>query len=81
MSANKKTSVEATLAELEKLVEQMESGELSLEDSLAAFEKGIKLTSESQKALKAAEEKVQRLLAESQEGAPSQEVLDADTLF
>ena len=43
----------------------MEEGELSLEDSLAAFERGIKLTRECQAALKDAEQKVQVLLDES----------------
>lgn len=71
MSANKKTSIEDTLAQLETLVEQMEAGELSLEDSLAAFEQGIKLTTECQKTLKAAEEKVQKLISTAQSTAPS----------
>jgi exodeoxyribonuclease VII small subunit len=56
---------EKTLAELEQLVKRMESGELSLEDSLAAFEKGIKLTRECQQSLLAAEQKVQILLEEN----------------
>jgi len=73
MSANKKTSIEDTLAQLETLVEQMESGELSLEDSLAAFERGIKLTTECQKTLKAAEEKVQKLISATQANTPASE--------
>lgn len=56
---------EKTLAELEQLVKRMESGELSLEDSLTAFEKGIKLTRECQQSLLAAEQKVQILLEEN----------------
>ncbi len=52
---------EATLHELESLVEQMEQGELSLEDSLKSFEKGIKLTRECQSALSEAEQKVEIL--------------------
>ena len=56
---------EKTLAELEQLVKRMESGELSLEDSLAAFETGIKLTRECQQSLLAAEQKVQVLLEEN----------------
>ena len=43
----------------------MEDGELSLEESLQAFEKGIKLTRECQTALKNAEQKVQVLLNEN----------------
>ena len=53
---------EKSLAELDKIVEKMETGELSLEDSLAAFEKGIKLTRECQKALTDAEQKVNQLI-------------------
>lgn len=48
--------------ELEKLVEQMEQGEISLEESLKAFERGIKLTRTCQQALQDAELKVQILL-------------------
>jgi exodeoxyribonuclease VII small subunit len=43
----------------------MEEGEFSLEESLQAFEKGIKLTRECQTALKNAEQKVQILLNEN----------------
>ena len=53
---------EQSLAELESLVEQMESGEMSLEDSLKAFEQGIKYTRDCQNALNKAEQKVQLLL-------------------
>lgn len=53
---------ETSLAELQALVERMESGELSLEDSLTAFEQGIGLTRECQAALAQAEQKVQILL-------------------
>ena len=58
---------ETALSELEELVSSMEEGDLSLEDSLKAFEKGIKLTRECQTALKNAEQKVQILLNESGE--------------
>ncbi len=54
--------LEAALAELERLVERMESGELSLEESLRSFERGIQLTRRCQEALRAAEQKVQILL-------------------
>ena len=55
---------EEALEELERLVSSMEEGELSLEDSMTAFEKGIKLTRECQTALQKAEQKVQILLNE-----------------
>lgn len=50
------------MQELEQLVEQMERGELSLEESLKSFERGIKLTRTCQQALRDAEQKVQILL-------------------
>jgi len=53
---------EKSIKELEKLVDQLETGELSLENSLKHFEKGIKLTRECQDALKKAEQKVQVLI-------------------
>ena len=56
---------EQALSELEDLVTAMEEGDLSLEESLQAFEKGVKLTRECQSALKQAEQKVQVLLDES----------------
>ena len=58
---------EEALQELERLVSSMEEGELSLEDSMKAFEKGIKLTRECQTALQKAEQKVEILLNESGE--------------
>ena len=58
---------EEALQELERLVSSMEEGELSLEDSMKAFEKGIKLTRECQTALQKAEQKVQILLNDSGE--------------
>jgi exodeoxyribonuclease VII small subunit len=54
---------ESTLKELNQLVEKLERGGLSLEESLQSFERGIALTRDCQKALQAAEQKVQILLA------------------
>ncbi len=53
---------EAALAELETLVERMEQGEMTLEQSLADFERGIALTRTCQEALKSAEQKVRILM-------------------
>jgi len=53
---------ETALQELETLVEKMEHGELSLEDSLSHFERGVKLSRTCQQALKAAEQKVEILM-------------------
>ena len=60
--AKKKINFEKSLSELETLVEEMEQGDLSLEDSLKHFEKGIGLTTECQQALQSAELKVQELV-------------------
>lgn len=56
---------EPALAELEKLVITMESGELSLEQSLAAFEQGVKLTRQCQQTLAQAEQRVQMLVEQN----------------
>lgn len=57
---------EAALAELEELVDQMEAGEMTLEDSLRAFERGVKLTRHCQSALRTAELKIKKLTADNQ---------------
>lgn len=66
MSAKKTSSkvidFEASLAQLEKLVSRMESGELGLEESLKAFEEGVILTRQCQETLNAAQHKVQLLM-------------------
>jgi exodeoxyribonuclease VII small subunit len=76
----KKDSVfnfEESLASLESLVTAMEDGELSLEESLQAFEKGIGLTRECQAALQKAEQKVQVLVNEN--GDPEQIDMDSES--
>jgi|TARA_R110001592_G_scaffold354771_2_gene654678 exodeoxyribonuclease VII small subunit len=69
----KKDSVfnfEESLASLESLVTAMEDGDLSLEESLQAFEKGIRLTRECQAALQKAEQKVQVLINDNGDPEP-----------
>ncbi len=58
---------EENIGVLEKLVESLESGELSLEESLATFEKGIKLTRECQQHLSEAEQRIQMLVGDNGE--------------
>ncbi|MCW8925197.1 MAG: exodeoxyribonuclease VII small subunit [Xanthomonadales bacterium] len=53
---------EKTLAELEKLVESLEQGDLSLDESLSGFKRGIELTRQCQSVLDNAEQTVQQLL-------------------
>ena len=50
------------MLELESLVERMEQGEQSLEDSLKDFERGIALTRGCQKSLQETEQKIQQLI-------------------
>jgi exodeoxyribonuclease VII small subunit len=57
-----KFDFEKALQELEQLVEKMEEGDMSLEESLKQFERGVALTRSCQKALADAEQKVQLLL-------------------
>ena len=56
---------ESSLAELEAIVDKLEQGELSLDDSLQQFERGIQLTRSCQSALRQAEQKVEILLRKS----------------
>ena len=67
--AEKKVAVnfEKALKDLQKIVEGLESGDLSLEESLKFFEKGIKLTRHCQAELEEAELKVQKLVEENGE--------------
>jgi exodeoxyribonuclease VII small subunit len=59
---------EHSLAQLEALVARMESGDLPLEEALQSFERGVQLTRECQRALLAAQQKVQ-ILTQRPEGA------------
>lgn len=67
---------EKALKELEQLVEKMEEGNLSLEQSLQHFERGVALTRACQQALQNAEQKVQILL--SDEGQQALAAFSAD---
>jgi len=53
---------EKSLQHLEKIVSSMESGEMGLEESLAQFEKGIKLAKSCQDTLANAEMRVEQLI-------------------
>lgn len=67
---------EAALAELESIVQRLEQGELSLEESLRQFERGVVLTRLCQKALRQAEQKI-RVLARSSDGEVVEQEFDA----
>ncbi len=68
--AKKTPQLEQSLDSLEAPVERMESGELTLEESLQAFEQGVKLTRECQQALSQAEQKVRILLEQDPQAEP-----------
>ena len=72
MNVGKSLNLEKALADLENLVEELESGELPLEKAMKKFEEGIKLTRGCQAALKEAEQKVEILL----QGAGGEESLE-----
>lgn len=71
----KKLDYEAALAELESLVDRLEQGDISLEESLKLYENGVLLTRECQEALTAAEQKVQMLVKQSGQST----LVDLDT--
>jgi len=62
MADKKPINLEKSLAALENIVEELESGDLPLEKAMKKFEEGIKLTRGCQAALKDAEQKVEILL-------------------
>lgn len=62
MTSKKSFNLEKSLAELESLVEELESGDLPLEKAMKKFEEGIRLTRGCQAALKEAEQKVDILM-------------------
>jgi exodeoxyribonuclease VII small subunit len=59
---SKAPEFEQALAELEKLVETLERGDLPLDEALRNFERGVELTRHCQSALKAAQQRVEILL-------------------
>ncbi len=69
---------EAAIEELESLVDQMETGDLTLEASLAAYERGVKLTRHCQAALRKAELKVSKLTANDELEPLDPDALDDD---
>ena len=77
MTAEKKINLENSLANLESIVEELESGDLPLEKAMKKFEEGIKLTRGCQAALREAEQKVEILL-KSPGGGDALEQFTAD---
>lgn len=63
-------SFEAAMAELEKVVRDLEQGDVSLEDSIRLYERGAKLRAHCDARLRAAEERVEKITL-AQDGQPS----------
>ncbi len=73
----KNINLEKSIADLETLVGELESGDLPLEQAMKKFEEGIKLTRQCQAALKEAEQKVE-VLVQSAGGEEALEPFDLD---
>ena len=67
---------EEQMEKLEKIVGELEKGELSLEDSVTKFEEGIKISKECNKTLEEAEKKITILV--NQEGQMKEEKFDTE---
>ncbi len=63
-------SFEKALAELEEIVAKLESGKAELEDSIALYERGAKLKAHCEAKLKAAQEKIEKIVV-GNDGKPS----------
>ena len=67
MARKSPINFEKALSQLEQLVEDMEQGDLSLDEALKHFEKGISLAADCQQALNTAEQKVSQLIEKNGE--------------
>ena len=77
MTTKKTINLEKSIADLETLVDELESGDLPLEKAMKKFEEGIKLTRQCQAALKEAEQKVE-VLVQSAGGEEALEPFDIE---
>lgn len=59
--AENKLDFEKSLSELEKIVNSLESSEISLDESIKLFEKGVELSNKCRKTLETAEKKIIKL--------------------
>jgi exodeoxyribonuclease VII small subunit len=77
MSSAKPKSFESSLEELERIVRELEHGELPLERSLELFEQGVALSRECQERLNQAERRIEILMRDSK-GQPTTRLFEAD---
>ncbi len=73
----KQKNFETSLGQLEKIVRELEQGDLSLEESLALFEEGVKLSRECQERLNQAERRIEVLMRDT-DGSPLLETIDGE---
>ena len=66
MTNAKPKTFETSLEELERIVRELEQGELTLEKSLELFEQGVKLSRECQERLTQAERRIEILMRDNQ---------------
>ena len=66
MSNSKPKAFESSLEELERIVRELEQGELTLEKSLELFEQGVRLSRECQERLSQAERRIEMLTRDNQ---------------
>ncbi len=69
---------EASMKRLETIVEELESGELSLEDSIARYEEGVKLSRGLTTRLDEAEKRIERLVESDGDATPHTEPMELD---
>jgi len=77
MSSPKPKSFESSLEELERIVHELEQGELPLEKSLELFEQGVRLSRECQDRLNQAERRIEVLMRDNQ-GRPAVRPFDPE---
>lgn len=77
--SNKNKTFETSLLELEKIVRELEQGDLSLEESLKLFEDGVKLSRECQERLNQAERRIEVLLKD-ENGNPALQAIQPEDL-
>ena len=78
MSTAKAKTFETSLEELERIVRELEHGELPLEKSLELFEQGVKLSRECQDRLNQAERRIEVLMRDNQ-GRPTVKPFESET--
>ncbi len=74
---NKEKTFEESLGELESIAQKMEKGDLSLEDAISEFEKGITLSKECTKKLEEAEKKI-NILIKNENGEVDEENFEVE---